>query len=37
MYLPSNSSGLGYSQTVVLSRTMLGTPTGGGLGVTLTP
>ncbi|MGW1589500.1 FG-GAP-like repeat-containing protein [Streptomyces sp. NPDC002386] len=37
MYLPSNGSGLGYSQTAVLSRTMLGTPTGAGLGVTLAP
>lgn len=37
MYLPSNSSGLGYSQTVVLGRTALGTPAGAGLGVTLTP
>ncbi|MER6037697.1 FG-GAP-like repeat-containing protein [Streptomyces sp. NPDC001835] len=37
MYLPSNGSGLGFGQTAVLSRTILGTPTGAGLGVTLAP
>ncbi|KUN85882.1 hypothetical protein AQJ66_13110 [Streptomyces bungoensis] len=37
MYLPSNSSGLGYSQTTVLSKSTLGTPAGARLGTTLTP
>jgi hypothetical protein len=37
MYLPSNSTGLGYTQTVILSKTTLGTPTGARLGGTLTP
>uniref|UniRef100_UPI0004C70831 N-acetylmuramoyl-L-alanine amidase n=1 Tax=Streptomyces cellulosae TaxID=1968 RepID=UPI0004C70831 len=37
MYLPSNSTGLGYSQTVILSKTTLGTPTDAHLGQTLTP
>ncbi|MGW3725103.1 FG-GAP-like repeat-containing protein [Streptomyces sp. NPDC000851] len=37
MYLPSNSTGLGYAQTVILSKTALGTPTDGMLGQTLTP
>jgi hypothetical protein len=37
MYLPSNSTGLGYSQTVVLSKSALGTPTDAALGTNLTP
>ncbi|MEU6063157.1 MULTISPECIES: FG-GAP-like repeat-containing protein [Streptomyces] len=37
MYLPSNSTGLGYTQTLVLSRSVLGTPAGARLGQTLTP
>ncbi|MFI5677988.1 hypothetical protein [Streptomyces cellulosae] len=37
MYLPSNSTGLGCSQTVILSKTTLGTPTDAHLGQTLTP
>ncbi|SOD84267.1 FG-GAP-like repeat-containing protein [Streptomyces sp. Ag109_G2-15] len=37
MYLPSNSTGLGYAQTTVLSKAVLGTPTAAALGTTLTP
>ncbi|WP_225836190.1 FG-GAP-like repeat-containing protein [Streptomyces sp. NK08204] len=37
MYLPSNSTGLGYTQMTVLSKTTLGTPAGAGLGTNLTP
>ncbi|MFH8934551.1 FG-GAP-like repeat-containing protein [Streptomyces griseosporeus] len=37
MYLPSNSSGLGYSTMLVLSRSALGTPAGAHLGQQLTP
>jgi hypothetical protein len=37
MYLPSNSTGLGYTQTLVLSRSALGTPAGARLGQALTP
>ncbi|GEC07885.1 hypothetical protein SSP24_55400 [Streptomyces spinoverrucosus] len=37
MYLPSNSTGLGYTQTAVYSRVTLGTPAAGRLGGTLTP
>ncbi|MEW2154076.1 FG-GAP-like repeat-containing protein [Streptomyces sp. NPDC007189] len=37
MYLPSNSSGLGYAQTAVLGKTALGTPTDAALGSSLTP
>ncbi|MFD7279027.1 N-acetylmuramoyl-L-alanine amidase [Streptomyces sp. NPDC059862] len=37
MYLPSNSTGLGYAQAVILSKSALGTPTDGMLGQTLTP
>ncbi|MCZ0987362.1 FG-GAP-like repeat-containing protein [Streptomyces diastatochromogenes] len=37
MYLPSNSTGLGYAQTTVLSKAVLGTPTAGALGTTLAP
>ncbi|MBT2675659.1 FG-GAP repeat protein [Streptomyces sp. ISL-14] len=37
LYLPSNSTGLGYSQAVIYSRTTLGTPTDAHLGQTLTP
>ncbi|MFF4685858.1 FG-GAP-like repeat-containing protein [Streptomyces sp. NPDC001307] len=37
MYLPSNSTGLGYSQTAVLSKSALGTPTDAALGTNLTP
>ncbi|MFJ8197712.1 FG-GAP-like repeat-containing protein [Streptomyces sp. NPDC096152] len=37
MYLPSNSSGLGYTQTAVLGRSALGTPAGARVGQTLTP
>ncbi len=37
MYLPSNSTGLGFSQTAIYSRTTLGTPAGAHLGQTLTP
>jgi hypothetical protein len=35
MYLPSNSTGLGYAQTVILSKTALGTPTDAALGTNL--
>ncbi|MEU8752596.1 N-acetylmuramoyl-L-alanine amidase [Streptomyces chartreusis] len=37
MYLPSNSTGLGYTQAVIHSKTALGTPTDAHLGQTLTP
>ncbi|MGW1952569.1 FG-GAP-like repeat-containing protein [Streptomyces sp. NPDC001920] len=37
LYLPSNSTGLGYSQAVIYSKTVLGTPTDAHLGQTLTP
>lgn len=37
MYLPSNSTGLGYTQAVIYSKTTLGTTTDGHLGQTLTP
>ncbi len=37
LHLPSNSTGLGYSQAVIYSRTTLGTPTDAHLGQTLTP
>ncbi|MEU0743684.1 N-acetylmuramoyl-L-alanine amidase [Streptomyces sp. NPDC006134] len=37
MYVPSNSTGLGYSSTALYSKTTLGTPTDGRLGQTLTP
>ncbi|WP_333776297.1 FG-GAP-like repeat-containing protein [Streptomyces sp. IBSBF 3136] len=37
MYLPSNSTGLGYAQTSVLSRMTLGTPAAAALGTALTP
>ncbi|MEU9476345.1 FG-GAP-like repeat-containing protein [Streptomyces sp. NPDC048191] len=37
MYLPSNSTGLGYSQTAILSKSALGTPTDAALGTSLTP
>ncbi|MFD7403969.1 FG-GAP-like repeat-containing protein [Streptomyces sp. NPDC059866] len=37
MHLPSNSTGLGYTQTVIFSKSALGTPTDGMLGQTLTP
>jgi hypothetical protein len=36
-HIPSNSSGLGYAQSVIWSKTTLGTPTDGRLGQTLTP
>lgn len=37
LHLPSNSTGLGYTDTVIYSKTTLGTPTDGRLGQTLTP
>ncbi|WP_234329708.1 N-acetylmuramoyl-L-alanine amidase [Streptomyces viridochromogenes] len=37
MYVPSNSTGLGYSQALIYSKTALGTPTDAHLGQTLTP
>jgi hypothetical protein len=37
MYLPSNTSGLGYPQTKILSRSALGTPAGAALGTNLAP
>ncbi|MGW2384479.1 N-acetylmuramoyl-L-alanine amidase [Streptomyces sp. NPDC001658] len=37
LYLPSNSTGLGYGDSVIYSRSTLGTPTDGRLGQTLTP
>ncbi|MFC9282877.1 hypothetical protein [Streptomyces collinus] len=37
MYLPSNSTGLGYAQTSVLSMKTLGTPAAAALGTALTP
>ncbi|MFE5819791.1 N-acetylmuramoyl-L-alanine amidase [Streptomyces sp. NPDC056479] len=37
MYLPSNSTGLGYAQAVIHSKTALGTPTDAHLGQMLTP
>ncbi len=37
LHLPNNSTGLGYADSVIYSRTTLGTPTDGRLGQTLTP
>ncbi|WLW52697.1 N-acetylmuramoyl-L-alanine amidase [Streptomyces sp. YU58] len=37
LYLPSNSTGPGYGDSVIYSKTTLGTPTDGRLGQTLTP
>ncbi|MGI5377747.1 N-acetylmuramoyl-L-alanine amidase [Streptomyces sp. CA-251387] len=37
LYLPSNSTGLGYPQAVIYSKTTLATPTDAHLGQTLTP
>ncbi|MEV6112177.1 hypothetical protein AB0L59_06540 [Streptomyces sp. NPDC052109] len=37
MYLPSDSSGLGYSETAVLSESALGTPTDAAPGTTPAP
>ncbi|MDF3143607.1 MULTISPECIES: FG-GAP-like repeat-containing protein [unclassified Streptomyces] len=37
LYLPNNSTGLGYTQAVIYSKTTLGTPTDAHLGQTLTP
>jgi hypothetical protein len=37
MYLPSNSTGLGYAQTLVFSKSNLGTPTDAALGTNLAP
>ncbi|PAZ16174.1 hypothetical protein CLM62_09740 [Streptomyces sp. SA15] len=37
LHLPSNSTGLGYADSVIYSKTTLGTPTDGRLGQTLTP
>ncbi|MFI6015391.1 FG-GAP-like repeat-containing protein [Streptomyces sp. NPDC051243] len=37
MYLPSNSTGLGFTTMAVHTRTALGTPAGARLGRTLTP
>ncbi|PWI17627.1 hypothetical protein DI272_28265 [Streptomyces sp. Act143] len=37
IHLPSNSTGLGWSETVIYSKTTLGTPTDARLGQTLTP
>nr|WP_324612339.1 FG-GAP-like repeat-containing protein [Streptomyces sp. AS58] len=37
MYVPSNSTGLGYTRTVLLTKSVMGTPTDGMLGTTLTP
>ncbi|MYS92452.1 MULTISPECIES: N-acetylmuramoyl-L-alanine amidase [Streptomyces] len=37
LYLPSNSTGLGYADSVVFGKSTLGTPTDAHLGQTLTP
>ncbi|MDG9720763.1 FG-GAP-like repeat-containing protein [Streptomyces sp. DH24] len=37
LHVPSNSTGLGYSDAVIYSKTALGTPTDARLGQTLTP
>ncbi|MFF5977662.1 FG-GAP-like repeat-containing protein [Streptomyces olindensis] len=37
LHLPSNSTGLGYADSVIFSKTTLGTPTDARLGQTLTP
>jgi hypothetical protein len=37
LHLPSNSTGLGYSEAVIYSKTTLGTPTDARLGQTLAP
>ncbi|GAA4805893.1 N-acetylmuramoyl-L-alanine amidase [Streptomyces ziwulingensis] len=37
LHLPSNSTGLGYADSVLYSRSVLGTPVDGRLGQTLTP
>ncbi len=37
LHLPSNSTGLGYADSVIFSKTTLGTPTDAHLGQTLTP
>ncbi|MBT2421496.1 FG-GAP repeat protein [Streptomyces sp. ISL-22] len=37
LHIPSNSTGLGYKQAVIYSKTTLGTPTDAHLGQTLTP
>ncbi|MFD3619895.1 FG-GAP-like repeat-containing protein [Streptomyces sp. NPDC058676] len=37
LHVPSNSTGLGYADSVIYSKTTLGTPTDGRLGQTLTP
>ncbi|GKQ40931.1 hypothetical protein ALMP_74500 [Streptomyces sp. A012304] len=37
MYVPSGSTGIGYAQTLSLTRTALGTPAAARLGQTLTP
>ncbi|MDT9700009.1 FG-GAP-like repeat-containing protein [Streptomyces sp. P17] len=37
LYIPSNSTGLGYGDSVIYSKSTLGTPTDGGLGQVLAP
>ncbi|GGW89769.1 N-acetylmuramoyl-L-alanine amidase [Streptomyces lomondensis] len=37
LHLPSNSTGLGYADSVIFSKSTLGTPTDAQLGQTLTP
>ncbi|MGW0470077.1 FG-GAP repeat protein [Streptomyces coeruleorubidus] len=37
LHLPSNSTGLGYADSVIFSKSTLGTPTDARLGQTLTP
>ncbi|WP_328873410.1 FG-GAP-like repeat-containing protein [Streptomyces sp. NBC_00287] len=37
LHIPSNSTGLGYGDSLIYSKTTLGTPTDGGLGAVLAP
>ncbi|MGV9450696.1 FG-GAP-like repeat-containing protein [Streptomyces sp. NPDC003635] len=37
LHIPSNSTGLGYGDSLIYSKTTLGTPTDGGLGQVLAP
>ncbi|NUS78652.1 MAG: hypothetical protein HOV70_20980, partial [Streptomyces sp.] len=37
LHLPSNSTGLGYAEAAIYSKTTLATPTDARLGQTLTP
>ncbi|MBC2901427.1 FG-GAP-like repeat-containing protein [Streptomyces cupreus] len=37
LHIPSNSTGIGYGDSVIYSKTTLGTPTDGGLGAVLAP